>query len=491
MKYKDHILQKIAIALVIATLLFSCENRLEDLYDNPNAVTSIDDAALFTNAVRSLFLETTSQSASRFAGHYGHYFVAGSTARIPDQYGDGFDVNYNEMFTGLYGGTIRHIEEVIEITSAPETQNSVRHAMAEVIAVLGYAKITDAYGDIPYTQGGKGKTEGILQPAYDTQESIYKDLILRLSASIPVLQGADPSLGYPESDPVFGNDMNKWVRFANSVRLRLAMRLRFADNELSQATVTQCLSAPLMEENDHNAFIVQTEGNGNPWFNNRTGFPSIKMSVRLIDQLQATGDPRLPVFVSPDANGAYTGMVNGLDDTAFGNSNFAAKSNIGVPLSSPDSKIYMITAAETWLLRAEAALAYDSNPAGANELYRKGVQVALAQWDLDQAQIADFMGSPTGSLQGINDEEQIGIQMWLALIPNYFEGWSHIRRTGYPVIPVRTAENLSRGVTDGVLPKRFLYSSFELSSNTGNVETAISKQGPNKIDTPMWWDKNK
>lgn len=486
----DNIAHKIALVLVMTILFFSCESRLEDLYDNPNAVTSIDDAALFTKAVRSLFLETTGQSASRFAGHYGHYFVAGSTARIPDQYGDGFDVNYNGMFTELYGGTIRHIEEVLDITSAPETQNSVRHAMADVIAVLGYAKITDAYGDIPYTQGGKGKTEGILQPGYDTQESIYKDLIMRLSSSIPILQGAGPELGYPGSDPVFNNDIGKWVRFANSVRLRLAMRMRFADNELSQAIVAQCLSAPLMEENDHNAFIVQTEGNGNPWFNNRTGYPSIKMSVRLIDQLQSTGDPRLPVFVTPDASGAYTGMVNGLDDTAFGNSNFAAKSDIGIPLSSPGSKIYLITAAETWLLRAEAALAFDSNPAEANELYRKGIHAALAQWDLNTVQIDVFMGSPAASLQGTNDEEQIGIQMWLALIPNYFEGWSNIRRTGYPVIPVRTAENLSKGVSNGIMPKRFLYSSFELSSNTGNVEAAISKQGPNKIDTPVWWDKN-
>jgi len=490
MKTTYTISKKITAVLIMATLLFSCEKRLDDLYDNPNAVTSIDDAALFTKAVRSLFLETTGQSATRFSGHYGHYFVAGSTERPPDQYTDNFDPNYNGMFDQMYGGTIRHIEEVLIITSAPETENSVRRAMADVIAVLGYAKITDAFGDIPYTQGGKGKSEGILQPAYDTQESIYRDMITRLTASIAVLQGADAALGYPNSDPLFDNDLSKWVRFANSVRLRLAMRMRFADNSLSRATVAQCLSVPLMETNEHDAYIRETEGAGNRWFLARTNFPSIKMSVRVIDQLQGTGDPRLPVFVSTDGNGDYSGMINGLNDTAFGNSNFAAKSDIGVPLSSPDSKIYLITAAETWLLRAEAALVYDTDPATANTLYRQGIAAALNQWDLDASEINTFMASPAATLAGNNDEEQIGTQLWLAVVPNFFEGYTQIRRTGYPVVEQRTADNLSQGVTNGILPTRFLYSSFEVVSNNENVEAAISNQGPNKIDTPVWWDKN-
>ena len=490
MKNIHKTISKIIIGMVMLVVPFSCEDRLDDLRDNPNAVTSIDDAALFTKAVRSLFQGTTDQSVSRFSGHYGHYFVAGSTARIPDQYGDGFDTQYNQMFTGMYGGVIRHIEEVLEITSTGDTKNEVRHAIANVISVLGYAKITDAFGEIPFTEGGKGKTQNIIFPKYDKQQGIYEDMISSLTESIAILKTADASMGYPNSDPIFNNDLNKWVRFANSVRLRLAMRLRNADNALSQQTVTQCLSEPLMETNDHNAFMIETEGNGNEWYIMRTGFPSIKMSTLLIDQLQDTADPRLPVFVNKDGNGAYSGMTNGLDDAAFGNSNFAAKSDMGIPLSSKDSKLYIMTASEVWLLRAEAALAYYNDPAQANILYRKGIETSLNQWNIDASNIVAFMASPTASLAGSNDELQIGTQMWLALVPNYFEGWSHIRRTGYPVIADRTASNLSQGVTNGVLPKRFLYSSFELSSNKDNVMEAISRQGANKIDTPVWWDKN-
>lgn len=490
MKTIQNIIRKTVVVAFIGMVSISCEKHLADLYDNPNAVTTIDDSALFTKAVRSLFQGTTDNGSSHFAGMHAHYYVAGSTWRAPDQYGDGHDGDYNSILNDGYSGTIRHIEEVLELTATEGTQNNVRNAMANVIAVLGYAKITDAFGDIPYTEGGKGKSADIIQPKYDTQESIYKDMIIRLTNSIAVLKTADPAQGYPGSDPIFNNDLEKWVRFANSVRLRLAMRLRYADTGLSQSTVTQCLSEPLMETPDHDAFMIETEGTGNAWFTRRTGFPSIKMSVTIIDQLQGTGDPRLPVFVSLNGNGEYSGITNGLTDAAFGASDFANRSDMGLALSSSESKLYVITAAETWLLRAEAALVYDNDPATANTLYRTGIETSLNQWEVDATEISTFMASPAATLAGANDEEQIGVQMWLALTPNFFESWSHIRRTGYPAIPVRTSDDLSKGATNGIMPSRFNYSSFEQGSNSSNVQEAISRQGENKIDTPVWWDKN-
>ncbi|MFH6604013.1 SusD/RagB family nutrient-binding outer membrane lipoprotein [Maribacter algicola] len=490
MKNTQNNIRKIVVVALFGILFSSCEKHLENLYDNPNAVTTIDDSALFTKAVRSLFQGTTDQASARFAGQYAHYFVAGSTWRAPDQYGDGFDGDYNSMLKEGYSGTIRHIEEVLLITSTAGTQNNVRHAMADIIAVLGYAKMTDAFGDVPYNEGGKGKSENIIQPRYDSQQSIYTDLIARLASSIAVLKTANPELGYPGSDPIFDNNLDKWVRLANSVRLRLAMRLRYADPGLSQSTVVQCLSEPLMETPEHDAFMIETEGTGNAWFTRRTGFPSIKMSTFLIDQLQNTSDPRLSIFVSQDGSGQYSGITNGLTDQAFGNSNFANLSDMGLALSSPESKLFVMTAAETWLLRAEAALAYDNDPTAANSFFRNGIEASLNQWGVEAAEISDFMASPIATLSGNNDEEQIGVQLWLALTPNYFESWSHIRRTGFPVLPVRTDPGLHQGATNGIMPKRFNYPSFEQSSNATNLQEAISRQGANKIDTPIWWDKN-
>ncbi len=490
MKNIQNKIKTTVIVAILGLLTVSCEKKFEELYQNPNAVTNIDNSALFTKSVRSLFQSTTDQASSRFAGMYAQYYVAGSTWRAPDQFGDGFDDTYGGMLSDAYSGSIRHIEEVLTLTSSGTTKNDTRNAIANIVAVLAYAKVTDAFGDVPYTEGGKGKSQNILQPKYDTQQSIYTDLIARLTTSIAVLKAADPAKAYPNSDPIFNNDLTKWVRFANSVRLRLAMRMRYADNALSRATVTKCLAEPLMEDPSHDAFMIETEGNGNEWFNRRTGFPSIKMSTTLINQLKSTADPRLAVFVAKDEKGQYSGMVNGLTDLAFGTSDFANKSDMGLALSSSNSKLYMITAAEVWLLKAEAALAYDKNATLANTHFRKGIETSLKQWAVNEADIATFLKSETATLNGTKSEEQIGVQMWLALTPNFFESWSHIRRTGFPVIPARTGEDLSKGATYGIIPKRFKYSSFELGTNTENANAAITKQGGNKIDTAIWWDKN-
>jgi len=492
---------KYTTALIItAVVLISCQSGLDDAYNNPNAVTEIDDAALFTNAVRSLLLQTTGGATSEFAGQYAHYYVEGSTARKPDQYFDNFDGTYADIYDGFYGGVIKHIEEVMVITTTDGTRNEVRYAMADVISVMGFAVITDAFGEIPYTEGGKGKTEDILMPKYDTQEFIYTDMIERLGESIQVLKLADPTKGYPGSDPLFDNDLSKWVRLANSMRLRLGMRLRMADNALSRQVVAQCLTEPLMEDPSHDGSMLQTEGSGNYWYLRKTGYPSVKMSEMMINQLVSTSDPRLTVFVSknkdeddPDyEEGIYIGQLNGLNDIAFGASNFETKSNMGRAISSPESLHYIMTAAEVWLLRAEAALVYDVDLAKANDLYRKGIKTSMDQWEIDAIDIVDFLASPIATLTGTiaEMEEQIGTQMWVGLTPNYFESWSHVRRTGYPVITERTKDYLDRGVTKGIMPKRFLYPNDELSANGVNVKAAIERQGPNKIDTPVWWDKN-
>jgi len=435
---------------------------------------------------------TLDEASYRFAGQYAHYYVAGSTARLPDQYTDGFDGAYNGIYKGMYSGVIKHIEEVLSITTQPETENSVRYAMADIIGVMGYARITDGFGEAPYTEGGKGKTEDILTPKYDTQEFIYTDLIQRLTASINTLKSANPEMGYPDSDPIFDNDLTKWVRLANSVKLRLGMRLRLADISLSQQVVSQCLADPLMTDNTHNAFMIETEGQGNSWYLRRTGYPSIKMSTMMINQLQGTADPRLSVFVAQDENGNYTGQTNGLTDVAFGTSLFSSKSDMGLALSSKDSKIYIMTATEVYFLLAEVALVYDNDPVEANSLYRMGIETSLDQWNVDDTAITTFLASPIGTLTGTTaeQEEQMGTQMWIALTPNFYEGWCHIRRTGYPIIAERTSEDLARGVTNGLMPKRFLYSTFELSSNGTNAMEAINRQGANKINTPIWWDKN-
>jgi len=110
-------------------------------------------------------------------------------------------------------------------------------------------------------------------------------------------------------------------------------------------------------------------------------------------------------------------------------------------------------------------LAYDQGRDKAKEYFRNGISTSLKKWEIDQAKINEFMANPVAQLAGDNKEEQIGNQMYLALVPNYFKGWTHIRRSRYPVIPKRTSEHLSKGASNGIMPKRFKYSTFEMGAN--------------------------
>ena len=498
MKHRLFTSKSFIIAVVFTLSFSSCNKKLDELRDNPNAITVVDDAALFANAARAIFIETMEESNYRFTGQHAHYFVAGGDVRKPDLYGDGFDTYYEDMFFAIYGsgnwhgGVIKNIQDVQVITTTEGTKNKVRYAMADVIRSLGFALLTDEFGEIPYTDGGKGKTENILLPKYDTQEFIYKDLIAKLKSDIEALKTLNTENGYSKSDFIFENDSDKWVRFANSLRLRLAMRLRNSDETFSRATVIECLKEPLMEDNSHNAWMIETEGNGNKWYEHKVGFPGIKVSDMLVKQLSSTNDPRLSIYAAKDYDGGYSGQLNGLNDMEFGKSEFSKRSNMGDLLSSQDSRLYVLTAAETWFLRAEIELAYNNDVTKANDNFKEGIKTSLNQWEVPAADINTFLATSTADLSDPeNDFAQIGMQMWLALTPNYTESWSYIRRTGYPVIKQRTDTKLDKGVTNGYIPERFKYSSFEISTNGEYTQEAIRRQGENLITTPIWWSAKK
>jgi hypothetical protein len=163
-------------------------------------------------------------------------------------------------------------------------------------------------------------------------------------------------------------------------------------------------------------------------------------------------------------------------------------STLSLAVLAKDQPLYFMTAAERWFLRAEAAL-FNLGGNNANELYQNGIIRAMEMWGIDAT--GYLVNSPQSTLNGTDEEkfEQISSQMWIAFVPNYIEAWSNIRRTGYPRIPKRVSEELSKGVTNGVLPKRLRYpQTTERNINGTNMQEAIDRMGGDNIDTPVWWD---
>ena len=479
--------------MVIAMILSACSESLVDMNTDPLRLSELPDEYLFTTAVR-LTVGDVSNYDTRFGCQYAHMYVENSENRSADAYKDFHTQDvYKEMFAQAYINPLRYIIKVVSMTSEGETKNPVRNAIARIVAVVEYSRVTDCYGDIPYFEGARGM-ENILYPKYDKQELIYHDMMDQLKNAIEVLKTADPSMGYVGADPVYDNNLTKWLHFANSLRLRLAMRTRFVEPAASAAVIAECMNEPFIENNDGNFGLKYQESENpelyNPWYDVRK-HQNWKMSDKFVEWLKSSNDPRLMIFVDTTKTGVYKGFINGLTDQEQSKYQWEDFSNPKPALYAKDMSQNLMCASEVWFLRAEAAL-FDLAPGDANQLYQEGIRRNMLQWNVPADGITEFIATaPEATLNGSDENQfrQIATQMWIAFMPDFIEAWSNIRRTGYPVIPRRTDANIySLGVTNGILPARFKYSSSEYRTNRTNLDVAIEQQGPDLIDTPVWWD---
>jgi hypothetical protein len=479
--------------MIAAMLMAGCNESLVEMNTDPLRLSELPDEYLFTTAVRYTIGDVSNYD-TRFGCQYAHVYVTNSENRSADSYKDFHTQDvYKDMFAYAYISPLRYIIKVVSMTSEGETKNDVRNAIARIVAVVEYSRVSDCFGDIPYFEGARGM-ENILYPTYDEQEVIYHDMMDQLKASIEILRTADPAMGYVGADPVYDNNLTKWSCFANSMRLRLAMRARFAEPANSAAVITECMNEPFIENNDGNFGLKYQESENpelyNPWYDVRQ-HANWKMSDKFVEWLKSTNDPRLSIFVDTTKTGEYKGFMNGLNDQEQSKYQWDAFSNPKPALYAKDMSLNLMCASEVWFLRAEAAL-FNLGQGDANQLYQEGIRKAMIQWKVPADSIAEYLSTePEATLNGSDENKfrQIATQMWIAFTPNFVEAWSNIRRTGYPVIPQRTDDNVySLGVTNGILPTRFKYSSGEYRTNRANVDIAVERQGPDLIDTPVWWD---
>jgi hypothetical protein len=482
-------------------VLPACNERLNEMNQNPNALTTIPDDFLFATLVRNTFRNNIGRWQQDYGAQYAHQAVSSTWTKGIDQY---FDVSMQgdvpeEIFSGTYRDCIKYSNDIINTNSKEGNVNEVRIAMTEILAIVNFAKLTDYFGDIPYFEAGKGKDE-IYLPKYDPQKEIYTDMVEQLKVQMAKLEGANPADGYPGQDPMYNNNLEKWVRFANSFRLRLAMRARFVDPGKYNPIIVECLGKPLIETNNQNAALQHWDSeNGelyNPWYdlkvNYSAGTYQYNVSEMFVNWLQTTNDPRLMALVKPTSSGTYAGIPNGLTDVALGNYTRSRYSVPGDLMLAPDQYLYIMTASEIWFLRAEAALFNIGSGGNPAELYQQGIVTGMEQWGVTSQNIDNYLVNvQEATLNGTQENQlrQIATQMWVAFVPNHQEAWNNIKRTGYPIIPQRNNPLLSKGVTDGYLPKRLKYPyTVEKTLNGANMQVAIDRMGGNKIDTPVWWD---
>ncbi len=518
--------------VAIAILASSCTDDFNELNTDPKNLT-VDQLSQseYGGIVRSalyspLFLPANGNGAfqlsqSLFSDIYANYFA--TTA--PNFDSDKFILVggwLNGVFGYFYGNAAPQIQYAEEY--AVENGFDLENAMMKVWRVWSYHQVTDYWGPIPYSQFGNRERS----VPYDSQEEIYRDFFVTLDEAVPVLKsnaGTTSFLG--ANDLVYGGDVDQWLKFANTLRLRLAMRVKYVEPALSQAEAEKAVADGVMESNDDNAEVATNADYTNK-YNTITQWGEFRMSADMESILKGYQDPRVMFYVAPAAEPdpsddpagvtfPYEGMRNGQSKAdkqgiAFNEiaSDMAATYT---ELGGAGPDWFIMRAPEAYFLRAEGALeGWNMGGSTAQQFYERGIVLSHEQYGLDGNNLsgepyvsstltpASFNGSDpapsdvpvaydaAGSME--RQLEQIITQKWIALYPDSREAWAEKRRTGYPTFYNRLNTDNPNIAVDQV-PRRVNYVDNEFTTNETAVMEAINSKlgGADNGATKLWWDK--
>lgn len=489
--------------LAVFSMLFftSCDKGFEDINVDPTYAPTLDVKYKFPQAV----LYTAGQRYESWRGNFIYCSVMMQHLASTQGYWNGDKYTLSTGYAGAlweaeYPQAIKTLEDMKAQLEADELTASPEYAMVRILRVFSYHRLTDIYGDIPYSEAGKGFIDGVLRPVYDDQEFIYNDMLNELKEASDALNGGTSALG--TSDIIFNGDLTKWKKWANSMMLRLGLRLVKRDPALAQQWAQTAIEGGVMTSNEDIAYVVHQTGNGILQNGNSEVFladRSSRISKTFMDFLQ--GDPRMPVLVAlPDGNNDVSvqkGLPNGYDGTTIadapGGDDMSTYSEVNSNiLQGLDAPMFFQTYAEVEFMLAESAVRWGlaGGAAAAEDHYNAGVTAAMKFLELysedaaiDDADIAAYLAD--NPYDPANALEQINTQYWVATFLNEYEAFANWRRTGFPVL---TPVNYPGNVTNGTIPRRLTYFTGEAVTNKENYDAAVASQGPDLLTTRVWWD---
>jgi hypothetical protein len=501
-----------------AITVSSCDDGLEELNRDPDAYSEVIPEYLFTKAqLSAVDISYFGTAALTIGGSMQQLATYKEVPAAGDKYfNDAYSKGY---FTGGYSA-INEIEEVIRAVSEdPEDVNKL--SAARIWRAYIFHHLTDLYGDVPYTEAGRGGSDGIYTPKYDEQSFIYNDMLNELEEAINAF---DPTKGtFGTADLLYDGNVDQWKKFAYSLMLRLGMRLTEIDEGSAQEWVEKAIAGGVIVEDEANAYIEYVDGSQvtsrNPIARGLMNGDYIdpqsvenveggKLAKTFIDHLKETGDPRLNVISVvwvETGTGVFvadttTAIQKGMPNAEFNNrpADFPTYSEPNPEtILAYDSPLFVMTNAEVNLLLAEADIRgwYGGD---AQVHYEEAVRAGMKLWSLygsagniSDQRIQTYLAENPFNTGGSFEEkmDQIQTQKWVSLfIVDQYEIFANWRRTGYPdLVPVNYPGNL----TGGKIPTRFVLPDSEGTINAANFQEAVDRQGEgNTFLSRVWWDRD-
>jgi hypothetical protein len=527
------------VASVSATLLLGsgCTKNFGSINTNPNAVpASVENyASLFTNAELVTSGNSDANAYEDWRGNliYASCMIQHLSSTVGywdgDKYFDNagylsayWDQDYGPQASGVNNentnsAPVTNLVDVVYNTRNDPAQVNL-YNIARIFKVYLFQRLTDMYGDIPYSQAGLGYISGVTEPVYDKQQAIYNDMLSQLDSAAGALS---PSAATPgAADLIYGGNVAQWQKFAYSEMVRIAMRLSKVDPATAQTWVQKAVAGGTFASNADNAILIHQAAapngagaqvaNGSGAVLGLIDPTSAHLSQTFVNFLSSTGDPRLPYLGTliadatvatdmGDTTGAHQlGQPNGFDNNGGATDISAAPGYPGsqnkysyvnrYTFARNNAPTFFLTYSETELLLAEAAQRGWITGSAAT-YYSNGISAAMGQ--LTQAgagpstSIINAYVAANPLVAG-SELQMINNQYWVASFMDETESWANWRRSGYPVLqPVIYVGN----ATNGTIPRRYTYSTVESATNSTNYSTAVSSlTNGDRMTSRVWWD---
>ncbi len=502
-------------------VLTACKKDFDKVNSSPNTPLTAPNSTLLTGAEKGLMDFTwdrwwngttgmllsqyyaenqyTDESQYQFRNttikdYWGLFYAGG----VPDQFSQ-------STITFPLGG-LKELQTIIDkckadpITNKPSGNVKNQMAVAMTLMAWAYQNMTDTWGDIPFSEALSDIKN--TQPKYDKQSAIYPALLNMVDTAIAYMDVNQSDL---QGDMIYGGYMPAWYTFANSLKLRIAMRMADKLPTLASTKVNEAVTAGVFGSNADNALFPYLTGspNYNPLYYDRgiTGRQDFCSSKTIVDIMNNLGDARLPYYYDTVQGGIFVGRPYGQSSSNAGNTSISSVSqpagawacDNGIPngagtLSATAPGIFLDYAQIEFFMAEAVERGFIAGSAQSH--YTAGINASFAYWTgapasstyLSQASVDYAQLKASGQTW----KQIIGKQKWLALYMQGIQGWIEWRRLDFGLL-LPTADPQLQG--SGV-PVRMTYPYSEPTLNPTGYNQAIANQGPDLLTTKVWWDAN-
>jgi hypothetical protein len=470
---------------ILAVISFmACRKDMTNLNTNPKNATNVPGETLFSDGQLNFADIMTSPSVNDNIFEFFAQFWAATTYTQESRYDLGNRNVPQRWWTVLYRDVLMNydrarllisIEEAITDEEKATQQNKL--AVLLINKVHTYSVLVNTFGNIPYTDAFK--IDSTTTPRYDDQKTVYYALLDSLDMAISKLDPSGDNFG--DADLLYHGDGAAWVKFANSLKLRLALLIFDTDPTKAAALITAAAPNVFTSNADNAVFQYLTAPpNTNPiWDNlvqsNRNYFVPANTLVNVMNDLS---DPRRPAYFTTDPNGGYSGGIYG-NGNSYGNF-----SHVADAIKEPNFPTILLDYAEVEFSLAEAVERGVAVGGTAQEHYNKAITASITSWGGTALEATTYLANPkvnyitaAGTWQ-----QKIGVQAWIALYLRGFDAWTSWRKLDYPKL-VKPALALSE------IPVRYTYPINEQNLNSANYKKASADIGGDAVTTKLFWDK--